>query len=144
MPDPMPPASTSVASIDPAAGKAPDAAAPIVLPLIGSGPTGPGTPLPATGTVIPTPGSNQPDLVVKIVSPILAVLIRFVNNWLGSTLGILTGGGLTHVITAPDFLHLFEKSAGLALAGAAILLGKDLLTVLTGLEQKFPLATGSV
>lgn len=104
--------------------------------------TGDGTPI-QTGTVGQTP-DHQPNLVAVVVTPIAAITIRFINAYLSSLVGLVTGAGITGVIQASDFVHLVAKCAGLALAGPAVGLIKDLITVLTGLEKRYPLATGNV
>lgn len=107
---------------------------PEVVTVIGNQPS---------GTVIVTP-DHQPNIVVNVVTPIIAIASRFITSFLTALLGILTGAMATQVITATDFLHLVYKCAGLALAGAVIGLIKDLITVFGKLEGKYPLATGSV
>lgn len=104
--------------------------------------TGPGSPIPS-GTVVATP-DHQPNLVVQVVTPIAAIAVRFVNTFLTSLIGILTGAMATNVITATDFLHLVYKCAGLSIAGAVIGAIKDCVTIFGKLESKFPLGTGSI
>lgn len=101
-----------------------------------------GSPL-TNPTVAVTP-DHQPDIAVTLVQPLVAIGIRFVNTFLTSLLGILTGALATDVITASDFTHLLYKCAGLSVAGAIIGLIKDLITVFGKLEGKYPLATGSI
>lgn len=92
--------------------------------------------------VVTTP-DHLPNLVVTMISPILAILVRFANVYLLTLVGLL-GTSMTGALAAPDFWHLVLKCGEMALAPAGLALGKDLITVLSGLEQKFPLATGSV
>lgn len=114
--------------------------APVVVSLIG---TGDSSVLPS-GTKASTPGAHEPNIVVQVFNPVLAIGIRFVNVFLTSLLGILTGAMATDVIPARDFSHLVLKCAGLSVAGAVVGLIKDLITVFGRLEQKNPLLTGSV
>ena len=93
--------------------------------------------------VIETP-AGQPNLVIRPISAFVAVGIRFVNVFLTVMLGILTGAMASDVIPAPDFLALVWKCAGLSLAGAGIGLIKDLVTIFSRLESKYPLLTGSI
>ncbi len=104
--------------------------------------TGDGAPIPS-GTVVPTP-DHQPNLIVNVVGPIAAILIRFINTFLTALLGILMGAMTSNVIQASDFVHLVYKCAGLAVAGAGVGLLKDLITVFGKLEGKYPLLSGSV
>lgn len=113
---------------------------PVSVAIIGTGNGG----LPATGTVATTPGSHNPNLIVTVVSPIVALLVRFLNVYLGNLVGLVTAGVTSNAIPAQDFLHLVEKCAGLAVAGAVILSLKDIVTIFAGLEKKFPLGSGSV
>lgn len=101
--------------------------------------------IPTTGTVALTPGAGQPNIVVqRIITPLVAIGVRFANTFLTALLGILTGAMATNVIQASDFLHLVYKCAGLAVAGAGMGLIKDLVTVFGKLEQQNPLLTGSI
>lgn len=104
--------------------------------------TADGAPIPS-GTVVPTP-DHQPNLIVKVVTPIAAIVVRFINTFLTALLGILMGAMTSDVIEASDFVHLVYKCAGLAVAGAGVGLIKDLITVFGKLEGKYPLATGSI
>ena len=113
---------------------------PVHVAIVGTGDGG----LPASGTIATTPGTHNPNLVVNIVSPLVALLVRFTNVYLGNLVGLVTAGMTSNAIPAADFYHLVERCAGLALAGAIILSLKDILTVFTGLERRFPLGSGSV
>lgn len=101
-----------------------------------------GAPIPS-GTMLVTP-DHQPNVIVKVVTPIVAVSIRFANAYLTALIGLVLAGSTTGAIPAKDFMDLVYKCAGLSLAGPCVALGKDLITILTGLEKRFPLATGSV
>lgn len=117
---------------------------PVEVTVIGTG-TGTGNggnPIPS-GTMLQTP-DHQPNVIVKVVTPIVAITIRFANAYLTALLGLVTVGLTTDAISAPDFYHLVIKCAGLSLAGPCVSLAKDLITILSGLEKRFPLATGSV
>lgn len=116
---------------------------PMVVTVVGSGTgTGDGAPL-LNGQIVPTP-DHQPNLVVQVVTPLVAILIRFGNAYLTTLVGLMLGGPATGLITASDLWHLLLKCASLSLAGPVISLIKDIVTILTGLEKKFPLATGNV
>lgn len=115
-----------------------DDSTPIKLAVIG---TGDGDAV--TSVKITTPVGN-PNGILKVVTPILGISIRFINTFLTVLSGILLGAMSTNVIEASDFIHLVYKCAGLSLAGAGVGLIKDLITVFGNLEKKFPLLTGSV
>jgi len=113
---------------------------PVVVTVVD---TGNGTKMPPNGTIAVTPDS-QPNLVVVVVTPLMALLIRFVNVYIGMLVGLLGTAMTSSAITAPDFGHLVLKCASLAIGGAVVLSLKDVITVLGGLERKYPLLTGSV
>jgi hypothetical protein len=94
-------------------------------------------------TVLQTP-DHQPNIVVRVIPPIVAIGVRFANAYITTLLGLVTVGVTTTALPAPDFVHLVLKCASLSLAGPAISLGKDLITILGRLEGKYPLVTGSI
>jgi|SRR6185436_20304763 len=96
-----------------------------------------------TGTKATTP-PDQPNLVVNVVQPVVALVVRFVNVYVGNVVGLLAVGMTSDALAAPDFLQLLLKCASLGVAGAVVLSLKDIVTVFGRLEQRFPLASGSV
>ena len=113
---------------------------PTVVTVIGG--TGDGSPL-TTGTVGTTP-DHQPNLVVTVVTPIVAIAIRFLNSYVTTLIGLVTVGITTNALPAADFGHLVLRCATLSIAGPAVAFAKDLVTILGNLERKYPLATGSI
>lgn len=115
---------------------------PIKVAIIAAGPQGPGTSLPSNGTVLPTPGSQQPNVIVQVVSPIMVLLIRFITAYLTNLTGLISAG-LTpaggKLLYTSDFYHLVLTCASLALAGPGLGLLRDLLTIFSKLEAKYPL-----
>lgn len=126
----MPDKTTSPTSIEP-----------VRTTVVGVGETSPKF-LPS-GTIATTPGANQPNVVINVVSPIVAILVRFVHNYITALL-TLVSAGVAGAITATDFSHLVMKCAGLALAGPSLMLLKDVATIFGKLEERFPLLTGNV
>ena len=103
--------------------------------------------VPTTGTVAATPGAQQPNVVMNIVTPGVAILVRFVNGFLAQFLGLITAGMTpagSKLLQPLDFWHLVLTCAALSLPGAGYGLIKDLVTIFGKLEQKYPLATGSI
>lgn len=96
-----------------------------------------------TGTVAVTPGL-QPNLIVNVVGPLMAILVRFLNAYFTMLVGLVSAGMATNIIPAADFWHLVLKCAQLSIAGAGLGFLKDLVTVFGRLEAKYPLLTGSV
>lgn len=115
--------------------------APVTVTLIGSG-TGDGSPIP-NNSMLRTP-DHQPNIIVKVVTPLAAVLIRFVNAYATVWVGLVTVGLTTDELPAADFAHLAWKCAGLSLAGPIVSAVKDCITILGNLEKKYPIATGNV
>lgn len=113
---------------------------PLKVAIIG---TGDGSRL-SSGDEATTAGEHVPNIIVTVIGPIRAILIRFVNVYVGMVVGLLGTAMASKVIDAPDFFHLVLKCASLAIGGAVVLFLKDILTIFGKLEQKFPLLTGSV
>ena len=116
---------------------------PVTVAIIGTGDGG--TPL-TSGVTAVTPG-HQPNLIVTLVTPLVAILVRFVNQFLTTLVG-LVGAGMTpaggRILHADDFVHLVLTCASLSIAGAGFALIKDCVTIFSKLEQKYPVGTGSV
>lgn len=110
---------------------------PVTLTVIGNSSTSP------SGTVIQMPG-NHPNYIQNVITPLTAIMIRFINTFLTTLLGILLGSMSTGVIQGSDFIHLVIKCAGLSVAAAGVGLIKDCITIFGKLEQNFPLQTGSI
>lgn len=120
--------------------KDPNEEQPIAVAVVG---TGDGrAPMLAGATAVTPP--HLPNLAILVVSPLLAIVIRFVNSYLTVLVGLVAAGMTSNVIPYTDFLDLVKQCAGLSIAGAGVGLLKDVLTIFTRLESKFPLATGNV
>ena len=115
---------------------------PLPVTVIGVRTEDSGAPI-TNGQVITTP-DHQPNLVVQVVTPLVAIVIRFINAYLTAIIGLLIGGPATGLIRASDLGHLFVDCASLALFGPVVALLKDVVTILTGLERKYPIGTGNV
>lgn len=113
---------------------------PVTVAIIG---TGDGGKLP-NGSIATTEGTHEPNLIVQVITPVMAILVRLVNTYITILVGLVAAGMTSNVIPAADFGHLVLKCAGLAVAGAAFGFLKDLVTVFGRLETKYPLLTGSV
>jgi hypothetical protein len=106
----------------------------VTVALIGNG-TGPGD-LPA-GTVIVTP-DHRPNGVVTYISPFVAILMRAAYMFFKAFSGFIVGSGTGFL---PMTLKAMFISAGTVTMAGVI---TDCTTVFSGLEKKFPLASGSV
>jgi hypothetical protein len=117
---------------------------PIQVAVIGTGSVSNGPAPLESGTVATTPAAHQPNLLVTVVSPLAAVLIRFINTYLTILVGLVAAGMTSDAIPSTDFLNLVIKCAGLSVAGAGVGFLKDLLTIFSKLESRYPLLTGNV
>lgn len=88
---------------------------------------------------VATTAGVQPNIIVEVVGPIRALVVRFIHAFL-VTFGGAIGAGASGILPASDL----ETAAKLALAAAAVGFVKDLVTVFGRLENKYPLITGNV
>lgn len=93
--------------------------------------------------MVPTPGVG-PNILISVIKPIFAVLIRLANNYATALAGLLVVGMTSDVIPYADFVELVKTSAQLSIAPAGVAFLKDCITIFGKLEHKYPLATGSI
>ena len=91
-----------------------------------------------TGMVARTEGPHQPNVIIKVITPIAMMLVRGAKAFLVSFLAIMPVAGVTGIITAQTFWGLAAKAAGLSVGVGILAIGNALLEVLTKLDQKFP------
>ena len=109
----------------------------VTVLAVGTG-TGDGSPTPQNQLVVTSEG--QHNVILKFISPTLAITVRFIDTFLTVLLGVLTAAGLANtLIPFTDFKDLVMKGATVAATSAAYGLLKDLATLFTNLKQKFPL-----
>lgn len=118
---------------------------PIAITLVGTGDGG-GIP---QGTVAQTP-HGIPNVVVNLVSPALAIAIRFVNFYLTTLIGLVPaaltpkGAEVMDALGAKDFFQVLVACGSIAVAPATLNLLKDLVTLFGDLEKKHPILTGNI
>ncbi len=108
--------------------------------------------IPTIGTIMMTAGPGQPNAIVQgIITPFVAIVVRVAFMFAKSLLGFVTLAaippGTNPVLLAihgMDFYHIVVTAAGMAIAPTGIDLIQSLVTILGKLEQKYPLATGSI
>ena len=114
---------------------------PVHVAMIGTGDGGI-----ENGVTAHTP-AYSPNVIIRVVTPLVAVVIRFVNLYLVTLVGLI-GAAMTplgnEVLPSHDFVALVKTCADLSLGAAGFGFLKDLVTVFGKLEGKFPLLTGSV
>ncbi len=120
---------------------------PVKVTVIAGTGTGDGSPL--TAGLVVTP-DHQPNIIFAVISPLVAIAIRFVNSYLTALLGFLLvaltpeGSAVVKMLGASDFIQVVKLCGGFALAPSCMDLLKNLITVFGKLEGKYPLLTGSV
>lgn len=114
---------------------------PVQLAIVGGTGSG-GSPLTAGIAVTP---DHQPNFAYQIISPLMAIAVRFGNTFCVSLVGSFTTGGLTDkIIPHADIVQLVHSSIMIAICIAGVGALKDSATIFMGLEKKFPLSTGNV
>lgn len=120
---------------------------PVSVTVIGTGSVSGGPAPMQSGTVATTPAEHQPNLLIKVITPLTALGVRFANAYFTTLVGIVTAGMTPYgsqIMPTHDFADLLTKSALLAISGPTVALLKDLVTIFGRLENKFPLLTGNV
>lgn len=92
-----------------------------------------------TGRHLVQTAPNLPNIMLTFVSPLAAIMVRFLDTFLTTLVALVTAGMSTNLIPVRDFADLVEKAALLALTGAALGLMKDLLVIFGRLKQRYPL-----
>lgn len=113
----------------------------VSVTVIGSG-TGNGSPI-TDGMTVVTP-DHLPNFVVRVIPTAIAILVRALNAFAISVSGLLVAGPATGLIPFTDFMHLLGTCASLSVGAVVLGALKDWITIGKKLEQKYPLATGSV
>lgn len=90
--------------------------------------------------------TGQPDFVVNVIRPSIAIVVRFGHLFLTTFVGALTAAGIggEGLLGAADFQGVIRHAALLSLSVSGMGFLKDLVTVFGRLEGKYPLATGSI
>ncbi len=114
---------------------------PQIVTIVGTGDGG------ITRNTTATTPPDQPNLVVNVVSPLVAVLVRGGNLYVTTLVGLVAaamspqGGALLYT---SDFWHMLLTCANLAIPVVGLGVLKDVATIFGKLEHKFPLLTGGV
>jgi len=118
--------------------------APVTISIVGTGDAmGGGVAPTPSGTIVTTPGT-QPNLLINVITPAIAVLVRAISLFLTTFIGLLTAAGVGvdgfHGDVQTVLGHCI--TASLIVAGMGTL--KNLVTIFGRLEGKYPIATGSI
>ena len=90
---------------------------------------------------------DQPNIVVNVVKPVVAISVRFGYLFLTTLVGLLVAGMTPaggKLLYTTDFAHMLATCANLSLPVAGLGFLKDVITILGKLEGKYPLLTGGV
>lgn len=93
------------------------------------------------GQLLSTPEGHA-DIVITVITPLVAILVRAARAYLQTLVGLLTAGGLgmaSTVLPPGDFVHTLKVCAGLAIAPGIMSGLTNILTLLTALGDKFPI-----
>lgn len=110
---------------------------PIIVTTVSSGDGG--HPLPAE-TMATTP-DHLPDIIVKVVSPLVAILVRTARTYVNTIVGLIAvgvTGSAPQALPPSDFKVLLAHAAGLAIAPAVVSALTNFGILLAKLDQKFP------
>ncbi len=99
-----------------------------------------------SGTVAVTEDPHQPNMIINVISPLVALIVRFGYDWSTAFVGIAGAGGLggDKLIHHTDLLSLLQTAAIVSTCVAGLAAMKNAATIFSGLEKRFPLASGSV
>jgi len=92
------------------------------------------------GQTLATP-PGVPDVLVKVVTPLVAILVRAAKAYLQTLVGLLSAAGLgmaSSTLPAGDFIHTLKVCAGLSVASGVMSLLTNVTLLLTVLGDKFP------
>lgn len=84
---------------------------------------------------------GHPDLLITVVTPLAAILVRSAKAYLQTLVGLLTAAGFGVTLLTPvpgDFFVTLKICAGLSIAAGVMSLLTNTLLLLTALGDKFP------
>ncbi len=93
------------------------------------------------GQTLQTP-PGQPDIVITVITPLVAIFIRAAKAYLQTLLGLLAAGGLgmaSSTLPPGDFMHTLKVCAGLSVASGVMSLLTNISVLLTALGDRFPI-----
>ena len=98
------------------------------------------------GTLLPTPGTANPNVVMVVVPVLLALAVRAGHMFFSTFVATISAAGASSALGGPDVLSRIDLETAVMVAGSAVLVdgAKNCLTIFARLETKFPLMTGSV
>lgn len=93
------------------------------------------------GQILKTP-RGQPDVVVTVIGPVVAIIVRALKAYLQTLTGLLSAsafGMASTVLPAGDFIHTLKVCAGLSVASGVMSLLTNISVLLTALGDRFPI-----
>lgn len=95
----------------------------------------------SAGTLVVATPQGRPDMLVTVVTPLVAILVRAAKAYLQTLVGLLGAAGFgmaSNALPPGDFRHTFIVCAGLSVASGVMSLLTNTLLLLTALGDKFP------
>ena len=90
-----------------------------------------------------TTASNHPDVIIKVVQPLMIILVRATRVFLQTLLGLMTAGTVApKALPAADFLHLVILCSSLSVAASGICVIQNAIELLGKIDQKYPTLSG--
>jgi hypothetical protein len=86
-----------------------------------------------------TTQTSPPDIIVKVVQPLVIICVRALRVFLQTLLGLLSAGTVApKLLPAADFMHLLGICASLSVAATVVCVIQNAIELLAALDQKFP------
>lgn len=93
------------------------------------------------GQTLDTP-HGQPDIVITVITPLVAILVRAAKAYVQTLLGLLSAsafGMASTVLPAGDFVHTLKVCAGLSVASGVMSALTNISLLLTAVGDRFPI-----
>lgn len=112
---------------------------PVTISIVGTGTGDGGGVAPTPSGTVATVEGTQPNLIINVITPVMAILVRFAKTFLVTFVGMLGADGINLVDVGG-----LGPMVLVSLSASVVDLGKNLITVFGRLEGKFPISTGSI
>ena len=90
-----------------------------------------------------TTAVGHPEVIIKVVQPLMIILVRASRVFLQTLLGLLSAGMVApKLLPVADFNHLLISCASLSVASAVVCVIQNAIELLGRLDQKFPTLSG--
>jgi len=117
---------------------------PVTISIVGTGDGAGGGMAPTPNGTLATTPDHQPNLLVQVIPPVVAIIVRAVSLFLTTFVGLLTAAGIGVGASGANVAATITSCAYASLIVAGMGTLKNLITIFGRLEGKFPIATGSI